>query len=498
MSGSVNVGTGETFTSLTNPGGIFQALNQGGASGNVTINITSDLTGETGTVSLNEFAGGAAVTIKPSGAARSITGSTAATGSLIKLNGADNVTIDGSLSGGTDRSLTINQTGAGAIIWIATTGTNGSNNDTVKNSVLLGAGSSQGIIAGDGGTLGVAGTAPQNNNTLQNNNVRAVQNAAFISGIAATDMNWTIVGNEVGSTVTAEKLSFRGFILINSTNMTISRNKIIGVNSAATSTSTVSGIQVSGTISGGQITRNEIRDIKQLNPSGLGSNGIYSTASSTTSNLLIANNFISDVASQGATGVLATNNGYGIAIAGGGGYNIYYNSVNMNTDQVNAASTTAALNITAAVTTAGSIDLRDNILVNTETVGTRYAVIDNSTQGAAVFSTINYNDYFAQNVGFLTSARVTLADWQAATGQDANSKAVDPQFVSATNLHLKVTSPVLDSGTPIAGVTDDFDGETRSTTDSRHRRGRNCGGIAKRHSSIERDDLLRSAKRRER
>ncbi len=464
INGNINVGMGQTYTSLTNPGGIFEALNLAGASGNVVINITSDLTAETGAVALNELPSGTTLTIKPSGAARTISGSTASTAGLIKLNGADNVTIDGSLNGGTDRSLTINQTGLGAIIWIATTGTNGSNNDTVKNTILLGAGSSQGVIAGDGTTLGGAGTAPQNNNTIQNNAIRAVQNAAYINGIAATDQNWTIVANEAGSTIDADKLSFRGFILINSTNMTVSRNRIIGVNSAANSTATMSGIQVSGTISGGMITRNEIRDIKQNNPTGVGSNGIYSTATSTASNLLIANNFVSDVASQGKTGVLATDNGYGIAIAGGGGYNIYYNSVNMNTNQVSTASTTAALNITVAVTTVGAIDLRDNILVNTQTVGTRYAVIDNSTQGAAVFSTINYNDYFAQNVGFLTSPRVTLADWQAATGQDANSKAVDPLFVSATDLHLQTTSPVLDMGTPIAAVTVDFDGETRSAT----------------------------------
>ncbi len=468
FTGTINVGTGETITSLTNPGGVFQAINGAGLSGNLTVNITSDLTAETGTVALNQFtetgAGGYTLTFKPSGAARTISGSTAATAGLIKLSGADRVIFDGSLNGGTDRSLTINQTGPGAIIWIATDGANGSNNDTVKNTILLGAGTSQGVIAGSGTTLGGAGTAPQNNNTIQNNNVRAVQNAAFISGIAATDMNWTIVDNEVGSTVDAEKLIFRGFILINSTNMTVSRNKIIGVRSQAASTATMSGIQVAGTISSGQITRNEIRDIKQINPTGFGSNGIFSSATSTTSNLLIANNFVSDVASQGATGVLATNNGYGIAIASGGGYNIYYNSVNMNTDQVNAASTTAALNITVAVTTAGSIDLRNNILVNTQTVGTRYAVIDNSTQGAAVFSTINYNDYFAQNVGFLTTPRTTLADWQTATGQDANSLAVNPLFVSATDLHLQAGSPVINAGTPIAGITTDIDGETRSAT----------------------------------
>jgi len=204
-----------------------------------------------------------------------------------------------------------------------------------------------------------------------------------------------------------------------------------------------------------------------------------------------ANNFISDVASQGFNDVTSADNGYGIMIDTGGGYNIYFNTVRMNTNEVAASSITAAINIAAAVTIAGatdlrhdqtartaderhigkqaapdvmSIDLRDNILVNSETVGTRYAVYDASTSGASVFSTINYNDYQAQNVGFLTSARVTLSDWQTATAQDANSKSVDPVFVSATDLHLQSTSTLIAMATAIGGVTTDIDGETRPAT----------------------------------
>ena len=92
FTGTFNVGTGQTYTSLTNPGGIFQAINLSGATGNIVINITSDLAGETGAVALNEIAGGFTVLIKPDGAARTITGTTP---NLIKLNGADGVTIDG-------------------------------------------------------------------------------------------------------------------------------------------------------------------------------------------------------------------------------------------------------------------------------------------------------------------------------------------------------------------------------------------------------------------
>ena len=88
--------------------------------------------------------------------------------------------------------------------------------------------------------------------------------------------------------------------------------------------------------------------------------------------------------------------------------------------------------------------------------------------------TSNYNVLYAPGTGGFTGLfnnvdRLTLANWQTATGQDANSIAADPQFVSATDLHinpsaLRLASPVDNAGTPIAGITDDFDGGPRNAT----------------------------------
>ncbi len=473
FNGSYDVGNGGDYSSLTNPGGIFEAINTSGATGNITINIVSDLTGETGAVALNEIAGGVTVLIKPGFAppvggpvARTISGNAAT--SLIKLNGADNVTIDGSFTGGKDRSLVISNAGAGAIIWIATNATSGAENNTVKNTVLTGPGgfAGQGIIASSGAVLGGAAEFPNSNNTIQDNAVSRVQNALFATGNATTlDQNWLVTGNSFGSATVADKLSFRGMLLSNSQGFTISQNTISGVSSSTASTATMSGIQIAGNINGGSIARNEIKDIRQNNTTGWGSNGIYPTAGTATSNLTIANNFVSDIASHGFNGTAATDNGYGITIASGGGYNIYFNTVSMNTDQTAATSITADVNITSGVTAAGAIDLRDNIFSNTQTVGSRYAVINNSTALAGVFSSIDYNDYFAANVGRRGATEFTgLVDWQTETSQDANSLAVDPVFVSGTDLHLQGTSPVLDLGTPILAVTDDFDGEMRSAS----------------------------------
>jgi hypothetical protein len=221
---------------------------------------------------------------------------------------------------------------------------------------------------------------------------------------------------------------------------------------------------VASTISGGTIASNSISDIKQTNPSGWGSNGIFLSASSTASNLLVANNFIYDVASQGFNDVTATDNGYGIMVNTGGGYNIYHNSVRMTTDQVATTGITAAINVGSGITTAGTIDLRNNLLINSQTLGVRYAFY--SAAANTVFSNINYNDYTSTgtNIGNIgATVRPNLAALQAGTLQDAQSMSSDPLFASLTNLHIAGLSPAKGQGIAIGAVTTDFDGQTRST-----------------------------------
>jgi hypothetical protein len=172
-----------------------------------------------------------------------------------------------------------------------------------------------------------------------------------------------------------------------------------------------------------------------------------------------SNNFIYDVTALGSA-TLASN-GFGISVASGAGYKFYHNSVNMNTDQ--ASGTTAAMFVQAGVTAAGALDIRNNIFANTQSAGaTRYAFYSGAAN--TVYTPINYNDYFSTgSVGFLGSARATLTDWQTATGQDANSKAVDPLFVSPTNLHIQNASPMVNMGVTGTGVTTDIDGQARDS-----------------------------------
>lgn len=106
LSGIVNVGAGQTYTSLTGAGGLFEAINNGSLNGNLTAVITSDLleTGNNGINQINETgAGNYTFRIVPDGTTeRLIVGNVQGAGDLgglIRLNGADRVLIDGSFGG---------------------------------------------------------------------------------------------------------------------------------------------------------------------------------------------------------------------------------------------------------------------------------------------------------------------------------------------------------------------------------------------------------------
>jgi hypothetical protein len=117
------------------------------------------------------------------------------------------------------------------------------------------------------------------------------------------------------------------------------------------------------------------------------------------------------------------------------------------------------------------LDVRNNIFRTNRNI---YASANDrewaiySDAPANAFNAINYNVYREDAatgiLGFLNGDRTTLSDWQAATGQDANSLALEPIFVSTSNLHLLTGSncALHRMGTPIAGITTDIDGNTRN------------------------------------
>ena len=235
LTGSFDVGTGQTYTSLTNAGGIFEKINNNIVGSNLTINIVTDLAGETGAVALNQWAedgvGGYTVLIKPSGAARAVTGTS--TAGMIPFSGADRVTIDGSLAGGTDRSLTMTTAGTGGVIVFAS-GTAGAQNNTVKNVNVIGGGPTTTVIgiAFGGSTFGTAGT-DNDNNRIENCSVQASIYGIYSVGASAANKNTgTVITKNVMTGTTTSRIGRIGMFVGFEDGIQITENTISGISSA--------------------------------------------------------------------------------------------------------------------------------------------------------------------------------------------------------------------------------------------------------------------------
>jgi len=462
------------YPSLGGPLGAFAAINAGTHQGAITITVNSSYA-ETATAILNENALPASYTsviIKPAPATNPIITGNIPNNPVIFLFGATNVTIDGSNTiGGTTRNLAINNPQAsGVVIRFGNNATTGASNNTIKNCRLYqtspGIGGS--IIYSGSGTsptmfpIAAAGV-PNSNNTIENDSFYNAQTGILAWGPAAFDDNWNIRNNVLSS------LGFTGIQLNNASNSTINGNDInnISINGG----SQVSGILLSWACNNVTIRENKIVAISNTFPVAAPNpqaEGIFVSCNTSTSSVNIYNNFIANVRGEGNASVLT--NGHGILHNFAGTVNIYHNTIKLNTDQTSAGTSAAICfgpNITLGppATTTSSVDLRDNIIVNTQTTGPRYGIYCGVAN--TLFSNIDYNDYFssATNLGFIAGVpRVNLAQIIAGFGGNANSISTNPLFVSLTDLHLQ-TNPIngpLVGGTPIATITTDIDGYNRS------------------------------------
>ena len=206
-------------------------------------------------------------------------------------------------------------------------------------------------------------------------------------------------------------------------------------------------------------------------------------------NILVKNNFVSDINHDMSGGIaFSTTFGlFGIQIEAGTGEMIYDNSVNLfglQPGTPNSSLLTAAFAINA--TTSTGCDVRDNIFANNITGGTtsvaHVAVYLPSGGTSAMNLTENNNSYYwgtdvaragAGQAGTTagTNFFTTLAALQAysmtlspaGTNDNASlgSTGAVP-FASATDLHITNAAPEANIGVPLAAVTDDIDGDTRS------------------------------------
>ena len=414
----------------------------------------------------------------------SITGSSAT--ALIVFNGAIYTTIDGSkVPAGTDQSLTIENTNPGAssaVVWLQTTpGLLAATNNTVKNVNLVGNSNTTTLFGVGSGSSSISTSSlgtDNDNNTFQNCNISKTQYGIYSQGASAANKNTgTIIRRNLITTLSPNNVQIGGIMVGFENNIEITENVVSGMNRANSAFGIGVGF-VTSSFSPSVFTGNEVTNaiISRNNIGAITSTGNSSSigialASAASGTSQIANNAISGVTSNSTP----NNFSAGIFVGGGAGSTtqMYFNSVSMTGARGAAATASYAL---AVGGNNPFIDIRDNILFNTQTsmsggksyaIGLAYSTYSNLTS--------DYNDLFAAGpqgvlgvVGSLVQGSgmdlPTLAAWQGTTGKDANSISANPLFLSLTNLHITCTSPAADKGTPIAAVTNDFDGDPRSLT----------------------------------
>ncbi len=294
------------------------------------------------------------------------------------------------------------------------------NNNTISNNTIIG-GYYPISMMGDF-------TTPSSNNTIINNTIR---DGYLYQNYIAYQNNLLVKGNDISRAVRTTTSTFYGIYVWGSlTASTIDANRIHNANDNGTTlTGTYYCIWVGiGGTPGNEnyVTNNAIYDIKNYN------------------------------------GTL-----YGIYHNSGGHLRIFHNSISLdNTLATGTVTTTRGIWI--STTTAINTQVKNNIVtIKRGGTGAKHGFYNSSTGAGNVIS--DNNDIFISapapaNFGYWGADRATLAAWQTASGQDANSYSADPLFTNANLGNMLPLNAVLNNAGAPAGVAFDLLGTARSAT----------------------------------
>ena len=200
----------------------------------------------------------------------------------------------------------------------------------------------------------------------------------------------------------------------------------------------VSYREVSGASS---ITRNQIVMVNSGFNYGI---KLYNCVASTSNYGIVANNFVACITSSSGSQ-------YGIATDGASNYQFLNNSINMEGGGTGAA---AMYHKNGA-----GADFVNNIFVNKGPGYSFYTYTPTAISQASHNCLYTGGTYLASWSSSLTD----LASLQTASGKFANSYEYLPVFKTQTDLHIN-TLKLDGQGQSIANITEDFDGEPRSST----------------------------------
>jgi gliding motility-associated-like protein len=176
------------------------------------------------------------------------------------------------------------------------------------------------------------------------------------------------------------------------------------------------------------------------------------------SNHVISNNLLYKLDGNGPI--------YGLYNIASPNVNYYYNTVSIDNAASIATGPSAGFFQTGS---AAGIQFKNNLItVKRGGTGTKHAIYLVGTAGDVES---NYNNFYVNApagnnfLGFTGVNQATLANWQTATGDDANSLSVEPVYLDPANGNFKPAFlPLDDKGTPIADISTDILNQGRHAT----------------------------------
>ncbi|MCF8202174.1 MAG: hypothetical protein K9J18_03715, partial [Crocinitomicaceae bacterium] len=474
----------------------FAAINSGTHQGAVTILVTGNTAEPGAPVALLKSASPSnysSVYLRPQGGNWTIAGTITANRGIIELNGADNVTIDGddpNTAGARNLTIGFASTAATATACVrvssnSTTGTDGADNNTVKNCIITGSRGSAGWTTATYGinmsnystTLLSTGGYSSLNAKFENNLITRVYHGIWAVGSSATYPNKNLIvrNNVLGDNTLAGNIGQRGInFSYTSTgaadgNALIVGNEIMGGDPGTVGYSaTVAGIEVGTVNYGAIIESNYIHDIKQPSTSGYGAIGISVTGSTNNTLLIIRNNIIRDmVASKYTSSATSSFTQHGVYFsAGATGVKLDNNTIVLSVAPTTGSTAAYSANCVYATTSVVFSSFRNNILVNSLNSTGAIGFYCGAT-GNISTANVNRNNYYVPtgHVGYYSAAnRTTLGAWQTATAKDINSLNLNPVFTSATDLHLNygtIATQLESGGEIISDYNVDYDNQAR-------------------------------------
>lgn len=408
------------------------------------------------------------ISVYPAAGVTSLTiGGTPTNTPVILLDGADYVTINGSAgnaAAGSPIHLTVQNLATSGSNSAAIRFVNGATYNRVVNCKVL---SNTQLTAGPRTVeyqLSVSNVEGNSYNTLEYSEIVGGRSSIGIAGTAANPNRFIKIANNK-----IYDFGFAGvWVLSGTSDFTIENNMIYQTQAY---NSANSGLNIAIVLGNNIIAGNRIYDLQNTLSTTV--RGI-TVSSSGAGVLRIYNNFIS----------LALDNGtktsvYALQTAGSGDYRaeIFYNSIYLG--GLHTGGTSGNI-ISAGIVRSNTGDTssyvaKNNIIVNGRTGGTAGTVNTGAFYSMPVTAgevSLDFNSYYGSDSaalhaginGFVYNSITQYRDSAAPHEQNSVFRSVN--FVSATDLHLAGSSigDIQLAGTPIAGITTDIDGDTRSVT----------------------------------